>query len=131
MSVWTNKKTKEIISGKRYNSEHTQRDGDYGYVDADNTTYKKEYTQSKRLRRVIQKHYGFKKIVRNRVPRYKNGSFNRWEDTYNIHIKNLRQIFENGLEKLNLDIEKNDEFFKLFTEFIYKCSSGEINSYYV
>jgi len=134
MSAWTSKKTKKIISASKgswgYNNEHVNGIG--GFVDSEynetiDGTGDGEYNTTNKLSSVIQKHYGRKTLVRNRVPRKANYSFDRWELTYDEHIRNLRIIFERGLEELNLDVKKGVEFSKLFTIFIYECSSGEIN----
>jgi len=134
MSAWTSKKSKNIIStsewSKGYKYDHT--DEIVGHVDSEcdetvvDTRCEKSGTTIS-LNRAIHKHYGHKTLVRNRVPRKKNGSFDRLELTYDEHIRNLKLIFERGLEQLNLNVKKDIEFSKLFTNFIYKCSSGEIN----
>jgi hypothetical protein len=67
--------------------------------------------------------------VRNQVPKINNNvSFGVWEHTYFKHILDLSDIFSEGVNKLDIDT-KSFEFLSIFSNFIRKCSSGEISPY--
>ena len=69
--------------------------------------------------------------VRNQIPRNRTSSLEAWEYVYFSHIIDLRNIFLEGLEKLEMtgDYLRSEIFFDKFARFIKKNSSGEINRY--
>jgi hypothetical protein len=106
---------------KQLSYDNVSTFNEHKYVNKSLTKLAKFHTTSKLPPRIS---------LKNKFKNSSNCSYDTWEFFYFKYIVDLYEIFLNGINQLdtNININTVNTFYK-FSKFIRKCSSGEISPY--